>query len=135
MKKRKLILLKYPSGRWFIKKIYFENSILYKYNNNEFFLIKINLINILYTILDPDLGIPILDLGLLYTYSLKKSLILNKFKVNLNLTLTSISCPSGSTIIKKIKYAVLSIKNVSFVKINILWDPAWDGTLVKENFF
>ncbi|QPJ58445.1 DUF59 domain-containing protein [Candidatus Pinguicoccus supinus] len=120
MKKRKLILLKYPSGRWFIKKIYFENSILYKYNNNEFFLIKINLINILYTILDPDLGIPILDLGLLYTYSLKKSLILNKFKVNLNLTLTSISCPSGSTIIKKIKYAVLSIKNVSFVKINIL---------------
>lgn len=72
-------------------------------------------------VLDPELGISIVDMGLIYKISIKK----NGY-VNIKMTLTTIGCPLISTIEEDIKKKLEEIKiNRNKVKIELTFDPPW----------
>ena len=68
---------------------------------------------------DPEAGINIVDLGLVYDIHLDQG------KVDLKMTLTSPACPAGPQIMGDADGAVRAVEGVADVRIELVWDPYW----------
>lgn len=78
-------------------------------------------------VLDPELGVSILDLGLIY------EIVVNKEGIcTITMTLTTIGCPLFAQIQKEIEDRVLEIPEVNDVKIDLTFDPPWTVDMMTE---
>jgi metal-sulfur cluster biosynthetic enzyme len=68
---------------------------------------------------DPELGISLVDLGLIYDVQVKND------KVIIKMTLTTPGCPMHSIMVNDVEKKVKNIKGVKNVKIELVWDPPW----------
>jgi metal-sulfur cluster biosynthetic enzyme len=73
----------------------------------------------LQTVVDPELGLSIQDLGLVY-----KTTITDK-NVHILMTFTSPACPVGPMIIADVKNRVGAIEGIEKVDVEITFDPMW----------
>lgn len=71
------------------------------------------------TILDPEFGLNIVDMGLVYEVRLDGP------HVTVAMTLTTPSCPAGDMIFDGARAALSALPGVGDVHINLVWDPAW----------
>ena len=78
-------------------------------------------------VLDPELGLNIVDLGLIYDVGVDKNGI-----VKILMTLTFPGCPLGGMIHKEINEKVGRNKKVKKVDIKITFDPPWDFSKVTQ---
>jgi metal-sulfur cluster biosynthetic enzyme len=71
-------------------------------------------------VLDPELGINIVDLGLVYRAERAET------GIEVAITMTSPSCPIGEMLVEEAK-AVLQARfpDVSSVEVEVVWDPPW----------
>lgn len=83
---------------------------------------------ILKTIPDPELGISILDLGLVYTVDVDKD-----GNINILMTLTTIGCPLFSLIETPIKQELTKLAGVKSVNVELTFDPAWSIEKMSED--
>lgn len=70
-------------------------------------------------IIDPELDINIVDLGLIYKIEVKKT------KAIIIMTLTSPACPYGQALIASVKEKTKAIKSINGVQIKLTFTPAW----------
>ncbi|MBI1871953.1 DUF59 domain-containing protein [Candidatus Collierbacteria bacterium] len=77
-------------------------------------------------VIDPELGINIVDLGLVYDVREDDG------KIEVEMTLTSPGCPLAGEIDERIKGAVKGIKGVKKVKLELIWDPPWTQDMISE---
>jgi len=78
-------------------------------------------------VLDPELGISIWDLGLIY------EVIVNKEGIcTITMTLTTIGCPLFAQIQKEIEDHVMEISEINEVKIDLVFDPPWSVDKMSE---
>ena len=68
---------------------------------------------------DPEIGLNIVDLGLIYTVALDGA------DVNVDMSLTSPGCPAGPQILQEAEEQVRSVAGVGAVNINLVWSPPW----------
>lgn len=79
------------------------------------------------SVLDPDIGISIVDLGLVYGASIQEG------TVEVRMTLTSPWCPAAPMLMSQVHDAVATLAGVEEVKVELVWDPPWDpGTMASE---
>ncbi|GAF14109.1 aromatic ring hydroxylating enzyme [Bacillus sp. JCM 19046] len=74
-------------------------------------------------VIDPELGIDIVNLGLVYEIELDEEL--NTVVV---MTLTSMGCPLAGTIVSEIKQTLGELQElgeIGTVDTNIVWSPVW----------
>lgn len=81
---------------------------------------KLRLVN------DPELGINIVDLGLIYDIKVQRN------DIFILMTLTFPGCPLGGIIQKEIDEKIGSIKDVGEVKLEITFNPPWDFSRVSK---
>lgn len=77
-------------------------------------------------IYDPEVGINIVDMGLIY------SLDINDTKVELTMTLTSPGCPAGPQILGQVDGAVRALDDVEEVDVKVVWSPPWSPDMLSE---
>jgi metal-sulfur cluster biosynthetic enzyme len=75
---------------------------------------------------DPEFGINIVDLGLIY------SVECNEGDIDVTMTLTTQSCPSGDWIYEGTKVALASLPGVKNVNVAMVFDPAWTPEMLSE---
>lgn len=75
--------------------------------------------DVLDTIIDPELGLPVTDLGLIYRVEVEDGL------VTVDMTTTTPVCPLGDYLIAVTRRGVLAIPWVTDVRVNIVHEPAW----------
>ena len=78
-------------------------------------------------IYDPEIPVNIYELGLIY-----KIEIIDKEKVNIDMTLTTPNCPVADSLPKMVKKNILTIDGVSDVDLNLVWDPPWTKDKMSE---
>ena len=78
-------------------------------------------------IYDPEIPVNIYELGLIY-----KIEIIDKQKVNIDMTLTTPNCPVADSLPKMVKNNILKIEGVSDVDLNLVWDPPWTKDKMSE---
>ncbi|HEY9786777.1 MAG TPA: metal-sulfur cluster assembly factor [Candidatus Obscuribacterales bacterium] len=72
------------------------------------------------SVVDPELGVNIVDLGLIYEIKVEDN------NVNVKLTLTSPACPLGAVIQGQSHQAIKKLPWVNNVNIELVWSPRWD---------
>ena len=80
---------------------------------------KDEVMEILTEVYDPDLGISIVDLGLVYDVRI------NGEAVEVDMTLTSPACPYGPQMMGDVNFAVKRMDGVEKVDVELVWDPPW----------
>jgi len=76
-------------------------------------------IEALSSVYDPELGIDIVNLGMIYEVAVAGS------AVTVEMTLTTPGCPLHSTIEALVTHALLGLRGVQEVDVQIVWDPPW----------
>ena len=76
---------------------------------------------------DPELGMDIVELGLLYDAEVEGS------AVKVTYSLTSIGCPVGPMIEQQIKETVADMEGVESVDAELTWDPPWSPERMSDD--
>jgi metal-sulfur cluster biosynthetic enzyme len=76
---------------------------------------------------DPELGINVVDLGLLY--GVRQD---DDGNVVLDMTLTSMGCPLTEQILGDAQAAVGPLEGVRSVDVNWVWDPPWSPEMMTD---
>ncbi len=79
-------------------------------------------------VIDPELNINIVDLGLVYDVIIDEK----KGSVEVIMTLTSPGCPLSIVFEEWVPNAVKKIEGVKDVKINLVWEPAWNPDKISD---
>ena len=77
-------------------------------------------------IYDPEVGINIVDMGLIYDLEMAEN------KVDLTMTLTSPACPAGPQILAQIDTQLKTLEGVDDVDIKVVWTPPWSPDMLSE---
>lgn len=78
--------------------------------------------DVLKTIPDPEIGVSLWDLGLIYGIDIVKK----TGTVTVRMTLTTIGCPLFSLISDPIKREVGKIAGVKAIEVDLTFDPPWN---------
>jgi metal-sulfur cluster biosynthetic enzyme len=70
-------------------------------------------------VLDPELGMSIVDLGLIYDVAIAGS------RVRVAMTLTSAGCPMGESIRGGAEITLLNLAGVTEAQVELVFDPPW----------
>ncbi len=82
----------------------------------------------LLTIKDPELGINIYDLGLIYDIQIDQS---NNIKITM--TLTTVNCPVADSFPLDIAKNITSMENTGQVKVKLTFDPPWNKDMMSDD--
>lgn len=104
---------------------------------------KEKVLNKLKEVIDPELNVNIVDLGLIYDVKIEPAKSKGKNKkerdqndipvsVDIKMTLTSPGCPLSYVFEEWIRDAILKIKGVKRVTINLVWEPTWSPDMITE---
>ena len=83
-------------------------------------------------VIDPELFVNIIDLGLVYNVELQPADDA-QVQVAIDMTMTSPACPAGPQLIANSKTAVGQIEGVSGVEVKIVMDPPWTPDRMTED--
>ncbi len=78
-------------------------------------------------VFDPELGLDIVELGLLYDVQIVGD------AVTVIYSLTSIGCPAGPLLNEQILEAVRELPGVERVELQLTWDPPWTPERMSED--
>jgi metal-sulfur cluster biosynthetic enzyme len=71
---------------------------------------------------DPEIGLSILELGLIYGIEVDPA----KGTVRIKMTLTSQMCPAGPEMLAAAEMAARRVPGVTDVDVELVWTPPWD---------
>ncbi|BAF70129.1 iron-sulfur cluster assembly protein [Nitratiruptor sp. SB155-2] len=92
--------------------------------------IKQEIIKYLKTIYDPEIPVNIYDLGLIYDLKLKRRP--DGYEAIITMTLTSVVCPVGESIVEMVKNIANKIDGVAEVDVKLTFDPPWDKSKMSD---
>jgi metal-sulfur cluster biosynthetic enzyme len=77
---------------------------------------------------DPELGLNIVDLGLVYEVEVEGGTI------NVRMTLTSPGCPVGPQILNGSKMVLQDLEGVEEVNVELVWEPFWSPDRINPDY-
>lgn len=78
-------------------------------------------------VMDPELPISVVDMGLIVALTCQAGL------VDLKLTFTALGCPAMDFIMDDIRARLLQEPDVCEVRIEVVWDPVWTKARLTED--
>ncbi len=82
------------------------------------------------SVIDPELGVDVVNLGLIYNIDVD-----DEKNVHIRMTLTSMGCPLAGTIVQDIKTALKDLRDfgeINDVDVEIVWNPPWDKSRMSR---
>jgi metal-sulfur cluster biosynthetic enzyme len=79
------------------------------------------------SVVDPELGIDIVSLGLVYGVALDRGI------ARIRMTTTSPACPIGAYLADQVRWAVLSIDGVLDAEIEMVGEPRWSPDMMSAD--
>ncbi|MFN7013159.1 MAG: SUF system Fe-S cluster assembly protein [Bacteroidia bacterium] len=79
------------------------------------------------TVYDPEIPVDIYELGLIYEIKID-----DEANVEIEMTLTSPSCPSAEELPGEAEAKTKAVEGVKDAKIKLTFDPPWDKDMMSE---
>ena len=89
-------------------------------------LLADDILDILATVIDPELGMNIVDLGLVYDVDIQDN------EVSISMTMTTAACPVASYLVEQ-AHAVIrkQFPTLRTLDIQLVWEPAWNPLMMS----
>lgn len=84
-------------------------------------------LEILHLVIDPELSVNIVDLGLVYNLDFS-----NEGKIGVIMTLSTPHCPMGESIVNAVDSVLSETFGGSEVLVDLVWDPAWTPEMITD---
>ncbi|EHI69443.1 metal-sulfur cluster assembly factor [Streptococcus ictaluri] len=91
-----------------------------KYSEEQVAKIKDRILEALETVIDPELGIDIVNLGLIYEIRFS-----DNGYTEIDMTLTTMGCPLADLLTDQIYDAMRDVPEVTKAEVKLVWYPAW----------
>ncbi|CEA02195.1 hypothetical protein BN1050_01166 [Metalysinibacillus saudimassiliensis] len=88
---------------------------------------KESILSVLENVIDPELGIDIVNLGLVYDVSLDE-----EGTAVITMTLTSMGCPMAPVIVDQVQTALSELPEVKKTEVDIVWSPPWSKDMMSR---
>lgn len=72
-------------------------------------------------VMDPEIGINIVDLGLIHALEVSAQ------RIGVTMTLTSPTCPMGDLLLDSVEDALRRLAPAAEVALEVVWDPPWSA--------
>jgi FeS assembly SUF system protein len=95
--------------------------------NEEKDKLKNQIVEILKTCYDPEIPVNIYELGLIYDVDVD-----DDNNAYIKMTLTSPACPVAGSLPIEVESKVKSMNELNDVKVDVVWDPPWDQSMMSE---
>jgi len=89
--------------------------------------LETDIVKVIKTIYDPEIPVNIYDLGLIYAVDVD-----DEKNVEIKMTLTAPNCPMADDLLNEVHQKTNAIKGVKSAKINLVFDPPWDRSMMSE---
>jgi FeS assembly SUF system protein len=89
--------------------------------------IESRIVDVLKTVYDPEIPVNIFDLGMIYKIDVQDDGMLD-----LDMTFTAPSCPAADFILEDVRTKVEGVEGVKAANINLVFEPAWDQSMMSE---
>ena len=83
-------------------------------------------------VIDPELFVNVVDLGLIYDVSIAESPE-GKSNVNVAMTMTSPACPAGPQLLGNSKMVIGNLEGVGDVDVRLVMEPPWTPDRMTED--
>jgi len=87
-----------------------------------------DILNVIKTVIDPEVAINIVDLGLIYEVHHNEA----EQTIHVVMTLSARGCPVGDTIISHVETVVRSAFLRYTVSVELVWEPQWTPELITD---
>ena len=85
------------------------------------------IVTALRSVIDPELGVNVYDLGLVYRVELALP------RITVQMTMTTPACPLGPYLTSQVDEALRShVPGVTDVQVDIVWEPRWSPAFIKD---
>ncbi len=78
-------------------------------------------------VIDPELGINVVDLGLIYNIQIEEK------KISVDMTLTTPGCPLAGMLSGSVEQALREAFPGMDVEVSLVWDPAWTPDMLSDS--
>ncbi len=78
------------------------------------------------TVVDPEIGINIVDLGLVYGVEISDG------RVYVRMTMTTAGCPLHDVLVNWAERVLAELPDVESVKVELVWEPPWNPEMMTE---
>ncbi len=75
-------------------------------------------------VIDPEVGVSIVDLGLIYDIAIDE-------KIHIKMTLTTPTCPLGPMIVSAVKFRIKEVFGKE-AEVKVVFDPLWSPKMMSE---
>ncbi len=75
---------------------------------------------------DPEIGMDIVNLGLVYDIDI------NEDRVYIKMTMTAPTCPVTPWILSEAQRVVENLENVEAADVELVWDPPWNPSMMTD---
>jgi len=89
--------------------------------------LKDRVIEVMRTIYDPEIPVNVYELGLVYNIDADPN-----GTVVIRMTLTSPMCPVAGSLPPEVEQKVRAIPGATSVKVDLVWDPPWNPSMMSE---
>ncbi len=93
---------------------------------NKHLITSESVLETLRQVIDPELGVNIVDLGLIYKIAFADG------NLTVIMTLTTPGCPMHDSIADGVKAILHALDGVSSVDVQIVWDPPWHPSMMTD---
>lgn len=121
------------AGLWYVVVGFYSNEIfcvfsglLLVFNYTSYMVSKKKVLSKLAKVIDPELGVNIVDLGLVYDVFVKGK------SVKVVMTLTTPGCPLAGVFEGLVNEAVSEVEGITEVKVDLTFDPPWTQDMMSE---
>ena len=93
----------------------------------EILAVEKDIVLTLKNIYDPEIPVNIYDLGLIYNIDFDPS-----GEVTIQMTLTAPNCPMAEMLVEDVNREVAKVRGVTSVNVMLVFEPAWDRSMMSE---
>ena len=85
-------------------------------------------------VIDPELFVNIVDLGLIYVVDVQPvEGETEKYNVDIEMTMTSPMCPAGPELVAQTRARTIELDGVEEVEVKVVMDPSWTQDMMTDD--
>ena len=83
------------------------------------------ILNAIRQIIDPELGVNLVDLGLIYHVRIHEG------EVAVQMTLSTRGCPLHGTLVQAVERVIRQLDGVTSARVEVVWEPRWNPDMIS----